>query len=209
MGEEGLLERKKKREEQDTKSRGRAHHFSLLFTAPLIPYFHLPILFLSSFYYLFLLAFLPFSSLLLSSSRSCLMVVSFVFPLSFLLQLSFDLPSPRNFPPLSSLSFISIRIRKGNKKNTREQFPCSFSPPLRSLYIPLFSFLMISSSATDFGNRRFEILRSCPQGTGRIRNSGTSCGIGGGGGVGERNGKEEGQRKRFAERREGMTHSVT
>ena len=73
---------------------------------------------------------------------------------------------------------------------------------------------MISSSAKDFGNRRFEILRSCPQGTGRIRNSGTSCGIGGGGGgggggVGERNEKEEGQRKRFAERREGMTHSVT
>ena len=76
-------------------------------------------------YYLFLLAFLPFSSLLLSSSRSCLLVVSFLFPLSFLLQLSFDLPSPRNFPPLSSLSFISIlqkgnwktaRIRKGNKK---------------------------------------------------------------------------------------------
>ena len=124
MGEEGLLERKKKREEQDTKSRGRAHHFSLLFTAPLIPYFHLPILFLSSFYYLFLLAFLPFSSLLLSSSRSCLLVVSFLFPLSFLSQLSFDLPSPRNFPPLSSLSFISIlqkrwktaRIRNGNKK---------------------------------------------------------------------------------------------
>ena len=27
--------------------------------------------------------------------------------------------------------------------------------------------------------------------------------------VGERNEKEEGQRKRFAERREGMTHSVT
>ena len=49
-------------------------------------------------------------------------------------------------------------------------------------------------------------MRSCPQGTGRIRNSGTSCGIGGGG-VGERNEKEEGQRKRFAERREGMTHS--
>ena len=124
MGEEGLLERKKKREEQDTKSRGRAHHFSLLFTAPLIPYFHLPILFLSSFYYLFLLAFLPFSSLLPSSSRSCLLVVSFLFPLSFLSQLSFDLPSPRNFPPLSSLSFISIlqkgwktaRIRNGNKK---------------------------------------------------------------------------------------------
>ena len=85
--------------------------------------------------------------------------------------------------------------------------PCSFSLPLRSLYIPLFSFLMISSSATDFGNRRFEILRSCPQGTGRIRNSGTSCGIGGGG-VGERN-EKEGQRKRFAERREGMTYSVT
>ena len=85
---------------------------------------------------------------------------------------------------------------------------CSFSLPLRSLYIPLFSFLVISSSAKDFGNRRFEILRSCPQGTGRIRNSGTSCGIGGGG-VGERNEKEEGQRKRFAERREGMTHSVT
>ena len=31
---------------------------------------------------------------------------------------------------------------------------CSFSLPLRSLYIPLFSFLMISSSAKDFGNRR-------------------------------------------------------
>ena len=74
--------------------------------------------------------------------------------------------------------------------------------------MPLFSFLMISSSAKGFGNRRFEILRSCPQGTGRIRNSGTSCGIGGGE-VGERNEKEEGQRKRFAERREGMTHSVT
>ena len=110
MGEEGLLERK----------RGRAHHFSLLFTAPLIPYFHLPILFLSSFYYLFLLAFLAFSSLLLSSSRSCLLVVSFLFPLSFLLQLSFDLPSPRNFPPLPSLSFISI-LQKGNWENGKDK----------------------------------------------------------------------------------------
>ena len=123
MGEEGLLERKKKREEQDTKSRGRAHHFSLLFTAPLIPYFHLP-----NPLSLFLLLSLPpcISPFLLSPSvLLSFPVVSFLFPLSFLLQLSFDLPSPRNFPPLSSLSFISIlqkgnwktaRIRKGNKK---------------------------------------------------------------------------------------------
>ena len=126
MGEEGLLERKKKREEQDTKSRGRAHHFFFALHCsphPVLSSPHQLSLFLL--YYLFLLAFLPFSSLLLSSSRSCLLVVSFLFPLSFLLQLSFDLPSPRNFPPLSSLSFISIlqkgnwktaRIRKGNKK---------------------------------------------------------------------------------------------
>ena len=79
---------------------------------------------------------------------------------------------------------------------------CSFSLLLRSLYIPLFSFLMISSSAKDFGNRRFEILRSCPQGTGRIRNSGTSCGIGGGG-VGERNEKGRRTKKEICRKKRG------